>query len=76
LNLQHGYLRSLGCDIMLWATDYFKLGVEDEQTTTCIELISEENELTADIGGNLKQEALLYFLTHLGIFERRANAVL
>jgi hypothetical protein len=73
LNLQHGYLRSLGCDIMLWATDYFKLGVEDEQTRQCIELISEDDELTADIGGNLKQEAILYFLNHLGILERRVN---
>jgi hypothetical protein len=58
---------------MLWATDYFKLGVEDEQTTTCIELISEEDGLTADIGGNLKQEAILYFLNLLGIFGRRVN---
>lgn len=71
--LSYGNLISLGTSILHWATDYFKLGEEDAQTAQCIELISANNDgLTADMGGDLKPEAFLYFLTLLGIFERAA----
>lgn len=73
LTPSHGHLRSLRNSIMLWATDYFRLGEEDDPTRQCIELISANDEMTADIGGDLKPEALLHFLRLLGIFESRSQ---
>lgn len=75
--VSQGCLISFGTSILQWATNYFKLGEVgevDEQTAVCIELISANNDgMTADMGGDLKPEAFLYFLAHLGIFERRPN---
>src|SRR5690606_19822613 len=75
LNLTYGHLRSLGCDIMLWARSYFTLNEENAQTTACSRITSEEEEMLANEGGALKPHALLHFLNLLGIFESRANAV-
>lgn len=70
LKTYHGEPRNLRNNILLWVRKYFDLDQANHQTEQFIRAISEDEMFAADEGGDLKNAALLQFLTTLGILER------